>query len=133
MVFANYGGTNIDFGSNTAMFMTILNNGNVGIGTTSPGAKLDVTGNASAIVARFYDQTASTGRTKVTVQDGAGQSTTPSLRITNNAGTAFSVAARGAIGTGIILTDSAGACWNIVPAVSTGVLTSTTITCPTVP
>ena len=109
------------------------NDGNVGIGTTNPGAKFDVTGNASAIVARFWDQTASTGVTKVNIQDGAGQGTTPSLRVTNNAGTAFSMTARGAIGTGIILTDSSGACWNIVPTVTTGVLTSTSVTCPPVP
>ena len=98
-------------------------------GWTFPG----LGGNASAIVARFWDQTASTGVTKVNIQDGAGQGTTPSLRVTNNAGTAFSMTARGAIGTGIILTDSSGACWNIVPTVTTGVLTSTSVTCPPVP
>jgi hypothetical protein len=134
------GNANVKSGSDITFFpgystqqVTFKASGNVGIGTTSPGAKIDVSGNASAIVARFWDQTASTGVTKVTVQDGAGQSTTPSFRVTNNAGTAFSMTARGAIGTGIILTDSAGACWNIVPSVSTGVLTSTSVTCPTVP
>ena len=34
------------------------------------------------------------------------------------------------VGSGVIVTDSAGACWRIVPTVTTGVLTSTTVTCP---
>ena len=44
MVFANYGSTNIDFGNNTTMFMTLLNSGNVGIGSIAPGSKLTVKG-----------------------------------------------------------------------------------------
>lgn len=80
-----------------------------------------------------YNPTATSGVTKAAIQDGAGQSTTPSLRVVNNAGTGFSVVAHGVIGSGIILTDSAGACWNIVPAPVTGALTSTSVVCSTVP
>jgi hypothetical protein len=115
---------------NMASNQVVLGNASVTdvyLGSATPYATLH---DASETV---YNPTASTGVTKVNIQDGAGQGTTPSLRVTNNAGTAFSMTARGAVGSGIILTDSAGACWNIVATVTTGVLTSTSVTCPTVP
>ncbi|MDO8469391.1 MAG: hypothetical protein Q7S84_00005, partial [bacterium] len=48
----------IAFGDGTTNYLTILNSGNVGIGTASPGYKLDVTGDARVSVAyRFTDAT----------------------------------------------------------------------------
>jgi len=55
--------------------------GNLGIGV-SPSYRLDVSGSTST--ARFYDQTASTGRTQVRIRDGAGQSGNESLVIVEN-------------------------------------------------
>ncbi len=43
-----YGGTNTSLPTNTNMHMFIQNNGNVGIGTYSPGDKLTVNGNVTA-------------------------------------------------------------------------------------
>ena len=54
------------------LITTTLLKGNVGIGTTSPDAKLHVNGSA-----RFYDQTATTGVTKVEIRAGAGQNVAP--------------------------------------------------------
>ncbi|MDI3474078.1 MAG: hypothetical protein PWR30_401, partial [Candidatus Woesearchaeota archaeon] len=72
-----YGKVSLATGSGGAnKRLTVLNNGNVGIGTTSPGAKLDV--NGSAII---YDRTAGTGISTLSVLAGAGQSTNSLLRV----------------------------------------------------
>ena len=75
MVFANYGSTNIDFGSNTTMFMTLLNSGNVGIGSIAPGSKLTVKGGdafvdgtATGIILR--DTVVTTNCYRITIASG---------------------------------------------------------------
>ena len=49
--------------------------GNVGIGTTGPTYKLDVAKSGSGGTARFYDQTATTGATRVLITLGAADTT----------------------------------------------------------
>ena len=79
--------------------LVINNLGNVGIGTTSPGAKLDVSGNAfiGPSASSTFGGTATllvgsgiatTGVTTSVCQDGQGQSTTPCFAVKNNGGTA---------------------------------------------
>jgi len=60
-------------GSTGGTPLTILANGNVGIGTTAPVYKLDLATSGASGTARFYDQTATTGTTTATVRAGAGQ------------------------------------------------------------
>lgn len=67
--------------ASTAVVTVDTTNSRVGIGTT-PTVTLDVKG-----LARFYDATASTGVTTVTVQAGAGQSSTNLQEWKNNDGT----------------------------------------------
>jgi hypothetical protein len=66
--------------------VVIDKDGKVGIGTLAPSSKLDVSGNG-----RFYDQTAITGSTTLTIRAGAGQATNPLLQWQNNAGTGLGV------------------------------------------
>jgi hypothetical protein len=56
-------------------------------GSTNANFKLDVATSGSAGTARFYDQTATTGSTKVVVRAGAGQSTTNLQEWQNSSGT----------------------------------------------
>ena len=63
---------------NTSVTQTILN-GNVGIGTTSPTYRLDVAGSGASGTARFFDQTASTGATLVTITPGAAQTSASTI------------------------------------------------------
>lgn len=49
--------------------------GNVGIGTTGPTYKLDVAKSGASGTARFYDQTATTGATRVLITLGAADTT----------------------------------------------------------
>jgi hypothetical protein len=82
-------GANSSIGNNDAFSLslktnntdriTILSNGNVGIGTATPTEKLELNGNSL-----FFDSTAVTGLTKVTVKAGAGQTTTNLVEIQNN-------------------------------------------------
>jgi len=51
--------------------IAISNTGNVGIGTTSPVYLLDVAKSGASGTARFYDQTATTGATRVVISLGA--------------------------------------------------------------
>ena len=60
--------------------------GNVGIGTTTPSVKLDVSGST-----RIYDQTPTTGVSTLTIRAGAGQATSPLFTWQNNAGTGLGV------------------------------------------
>jgi hypothetical protein len=58
--------------------MTILNTGNVGIGTTAPTYKLHIAPTANTTAGQtafFQDATATTGSTKLVIKSGAGQST----------------------------------------------------------
>ena len=60
--------------------MRILNTGNVGIGTATPAYALDVShGVGLSGTARFYDQTATTGSTLVTITPGAAQTTSSTV------------------------------------------------------
>jgi len=52
-LFSNAASGHLYISTNNSSRMTILNNGNVGIGTTSPGFKLDVAGNAK-VSSNFY-------------------------------------------------------------------------------
>ena len=83
-VIANYagaGGASVSFNtklqpqSTAVTAMTILGGGNVGIGTTTPAAALDVAKSGASGTARFYDQTATTGSTLAVIRAGVGQST----------------------------------------------------------
>lgn len=68
------------------------NSGNVGIGATPGTYKLDVSRSGSSGTARFYDQTAVTGATKLVLQKGASQASNTScidnlLTFLDNTGT----------------------------------------------
>ena len=70
--------------------MVILNNGNVGIGTTSPNYTLTVApnGGTAATTALFQDQTPTTGKTLVIVKAGAGNTYgNKAFSVQNSAGT----------------------------------------------
>jgi hypothetical protein len=58
-------------GSPTSEKMKITSAGNVGIGTTTPVYLLDVAKSGASGTARFYDQTATTGATRVVISLGA--------------------------------------------------------------
>lgn len=64
-----------DFGSNAVVFVpggvSHMATGSFVIGTTTAGATLDVA-KTNTITARFYDQTATTGTTRVVLRAGAG-------------------------------------------------------------
>jgi hypothetical protein len=84
--------------TNSAIRMRIANTGNLLIGTTTDSNfKLDVATSGSAGTARFYDQTATTGSTKVVVRAGAGQSATNLQEWQDSAGTVQSRVTGGAI------------------------------------
>ena len=71
--------------------VTIKSSGNFLIGTTTDGNfRLDVANSGSSGTARFYDQTATTGVTKLVVRSGAGQSTTALSEWQNSSGTVLS-------------------------------------------
>ena len=63
----------------TAPSNGLIISGNVGIGTTSPTYRLDVAGSGASGTARFYDQTASTGATLVTITPGAAQTSASTI------------------------------------------------------
>lgn len=68
----------------------VVNTGTVGIGTTAPGALLDISGTNAGGTLRIFDQTATTGVTRGVFRAGAGQTTTNLLEFQNNAGTVTS-------------------------------------------
>lgn len=97
-------GGNIFFRENdsTASQLSIVAGGNVGVGksNTAPSSTLHV-----------YDATASTGSTTLTVQAGAGQSTTDLQQWKNNAGTVLaSMYSTGILGANVI---AGGGGWGI--------------------
>lgn len=55
--------------------LTVLADGTVGIGTTTPVYGLDVAKSGASGTARFYDQTATTGATRVLITLGAADTT----------------------------------------------------------
>jgi len=70
------------------VLLTVRPSGNLLIGTTTDGNfKLDVATSGSSGTARFYDQTATTGSTRVVVRAGAGQSSANLTTWQNDAGT----------------------------------------------
>lgn len=79
------GGIEFIVGNNPLMSLPSSNN--VGIGTTSPSSKLDVSGTNASGTLRVFDQTATTGITRSIIRAGAGQTTTNLLEIQDNAGT----------------------------------------------
>jgi uncharacterized protein (TIGR02145 family) len=82
--------------SNNGIF--VEDGGQVGIGTITPSSKLDVSGSGI-----FYDQTATTGSTTLTIRAGAGQATNPLLQWQNNAGTGLGVIDEsGNVGIGVV-------------------------------
>jgi hypothetical protein len=151
--------------------------GNVGIGTTSPAAKLDVAGNSQGSIgllnltnatnsgsegsylsfmngggtnegARIGAVRVASGYTPTDLvfdtYNGASGGLTEKMRIANTGNVGIGTTNPGStatvsggdvyvstVGRGIILTDSAGACWRVLPAPSTGILSSTSVTCPT--
>ena len=98
---ANISGTDhyiSKFNGTSALENSLLfdNGTNVGIGTTAPSTRLDVSGSA-----RIYDQTAVTGSSTLSVRAGAGQATNPLLQWQNNSGTGLGVIdASGNVGIG---------------------------------
>ena len=93
--FLNIGNLIFATGVNTATG-TAISEGNVGIGTTGPANKLDVSGSG-----RFYDQTPTTGVTTLTIRAGAGQATSPLFQWQDNSGTGLGVIdASGKVGIG---------------------------------
>jgi hypothetical protein len=82
--------------------LSVDGDGNVGIGTTAPSSKLDVSGNG-----RFYDQTAITGSTTLTIRAGAGQATNPLTQWLDNSGNNLAVmSSDGRLGIGTTTPDS---------------------------
>ena len=68
--------------------------------------------------------------TKLQVYGGQSQTLNTGIGWFTNAGVRIGSLPTDAVGHGIILTDSAGACWQIVPSSTTGFVTSTSVTCP---
>ena len=130
----------------------VITNGNVGIGTTTPAYGLQAAHSGTAGTVGILDPTASTGSstlylgydnsgtytgahtsatmTLLKVYGGQSQTANTGIGWFTNAGVRIGSLPTNAIGLGIILTDSAGACWQIVPSVTTGVVTSTSVACP---
>lgn len=68
---AGSSGSALQLGTPGGIRATILSSGNVGIGTTAPVYLLDVAKSGASGTARFYDQTATTGATRVVISLGA--------------------------------------------------------------
>ena len=68
---AGSSGSALQLGTPGGIRATILSSGNVGIGTTAPVYLLDVAKSGASGTARFYDQTATTGATRVVITLGA--------------------------------------------------------------
>ncbi|MCB0251308.1 MAG: hypothetical protein KDI07_22250 [Anaerolineae bacterium] len=75
----------------TSLVNLDTSNSRVGISTASPGYGLDVQHTGNLLTAYFYNPTASTGKTKVVMRAGAGNSlgggSEPVLEVQNSAGT----------------------------------------------
>jgi hypothetical protein len=72
---AGSSGSALQLGTPGGIRATILPSGNVGIGTTTPVYLLDVAKSGASGTARFYDQTATTGATRVLISLGAADTT----------------------------------------------------------
>ena len=79
--------------------------GNLGIGTTTPVYGLDVAKSGASGTARFYDQTATTGATGVTITRGAAQ-TGASTLLSVNGVVAFTGDNTGGAGTALLGSNS---------------------------
>ena len=84
---------------------TVAIEGNVGIGTTTPVYGLDVAKSGASGTARFYDQTATTGATGVTITRGAAQ-TGASTLLSVNGVVAFTGDNNGGAGTALLGSNS---------------------------
>lgn len=86
-----------DFGDEALIpRMSIINSGNIGIGTLIPQAKLDVAGSV-----RFYDQSPIVGSTTLTIRAGTGQISNALLQWQNSSGSTLGlIDANGSLGVG---------------------------------
>jgi hypothetical protein len=84
-----------------------------------------LTDNASGIIQ--FAPGGNTEKARISAAGNLGMgSTNPGSKITVKGGDVYVTT----VGAGVILTDSAGVCWRIVPTATTGTLTSTSVTCP---
>jgi hypothetical protein len=83
--------------------MAILNNGNIGIGNINPIAKLQVSGNNSAPIAYFHNNSGTAGTVNGVIIEAGTNATDYALNINSSLGTSyFKVRGDGNVGIGII-------------------------------
>src|SRR6266850_1825357 len=90
------------FTDSTSDKVTFMNNGNVGIGSTNPGLKLEVYGVANAHAAYFYNPAAA-GTSFGPLIDAGGNSSDATLRVRSRTGTDyFFIRGDGNVGIGTV-------------------------------